>query len=210
MEVVPEVSESVELVQVHRAGALCLGGGLLGVGEGIVTLSWSPQVPDERFSYPFDEFWFVIAELAYAFQHLLLVAAGLALLWLPAVRASRAARIATRVAVSGLVLLVVAELSALCLYDAEMDSSLTTVITSLFTLPDPADRRRPHGRGSRTASTGCRWRDAGALAARRRSSPGRLRLRGARTDGEPTRPGWPSRYRRLDAALRCRRLRPHP
>lgn len=122
-------------MQVRRAGAVCLGGGLLGVIEGVVTLAWSPQVPEERFSYPFDEFWFVIAELAYAFQHLLLVAGGVALLWLPVVRASRVALIATRVAVTGLVLLVVAELSALSLYDAAMDSSLTTVITSLFTLP---------------------------------------------------------------------------
>ena len=129
------MSATVERVQVRRAGALCLGGGLLGVVEGIVTLSWSPQVTEERFSYPFDEFWFVIAELAYAFQHVLLVAGGVALLWLPGVRASRAALIGTRVAVAGLVLLVVAELSALCLYDAAMDSSLTTVITSLFTLP---------------------------------------------------------------------------
>jgi hypothetical protein len=129
------MSVSVERQQVRRAGALCLSGGLLGVGAGIVTLLWSPQVPEERFSYPFDEFWFVIAELVYAFQHVLLVAGGVALLWLPAVRASRTARIATRVAVAGLVLLVIAELSALSLYDAAIDSTLTTVITSLFTLP---------------------------------------------------------------------------
>ncbi len=121
--------------RVRRAGAWCLGGGLLGVAEGFVTLAWPPQVTEERFSYPFDEFWFVIAELAYAFQHVLLVAGGVALLWLPTVRASRAARIATRVAVAGLILLVVAELSALALYDAAMDSTLTTVITSFFTLP---------------------------------------------------------------------------
>jgi hypothetical protein len=133
--VVPEVSTDVEGVRLRRAGALCLAGGLLGVVEGIVTLSWSPQVDEERFSYPFDEFWFVVAELAYAFQHALLVAGGVALLWLPAVRASRVARVAARTAVAGLVLLVVAELSALSLYDAAMDSTSTTVITSLFTLP---------------------------------------------------------------------------
>lgn len=132
---VPELSASLGSLQVRRAGTVCLGGGLLGVIEGIVTLSWAPQVPEERFSYPFDEFWFVIAELAYAFQHVLLLAGGVALLRLPVVRASRVALIATRVAVTGLVLLVVAELSALSLYDAAMDSTLTTVITSLFTLP---------------------------------------------------------------------------
>lgn len=121
--------------RVRRAGAWCLGGGLLGIAGVLVTLAWPHQVTEEWFSYPFDAFWFVIAELAYAVQHALLVAGGVALLWLPTVRASRAARIATRVAVAGLVLLVVTELSALCLYDQAMDSSLTTVVTSLFTLP---------------------------------------------------------------------------
>lgn len=120
---------------IRRAGALCLGGGLLGVAEVLVTLVWSPQVTEERFSYPFDAFWFVIAELSYVVQHALLVAGGVALLWLPTVLASRAARIATRVAVAGLVLLVVAELSTLALYDAARDSVLATVIETTFTLP---------------------------------------------------------------------------
>jgi len=121
--------------RVRRAGAWCLGGGLLGIAGVIVTLAWPHQVTDEWFRYPFDVFWFVIAELSYAVQHALLVASGVALLWLPTVRASRVARIAALVAVAGLVLLVVTELSALSLYDQAMDSSLTTVITSLFTLP---------------------------------------------------------------------------
>ena len=121
--------------RVRRAGAWCLGGGILGIAEVLVTLAWSPQVSEERFSYPFDAFWFVIAELSYAFQHVLLVAGGVALLWLPTVRASRAAQIATRVAVAGLVLLVVAELSTLSLYDAATDSTLATVIATSFMLP---------------------------------------------------------------------------
>lgn len=94
----------------------------------------------------------------------------MALLWLPTVRASRVALIATRVAVAGLVLLVVAELSALSLYDAAMDSSSTTVITSLFTLPilligtgltaaGVALRRHGAADGTRT-----RWLAAAVLA----------------------------------------------
>ena len=121
--------------RVRRAGAWCLAGGLLGAVEVLVTLAWSPQVTEERFSYPFDAFWFVIAELAYAAQHALLIAGSLALLWLPTVGASRAARIATRLAVAGLVFLVVAELSALALYDASTDSALATVIAASFMLP---------------------------------------------------------------------------
>jgi hypothetical protein len=121
--------------RIRLAGAWCFGGGLLGIAEGVVTLSWRPQVTEEWFSYPFDTFWFVIAELAYAVQHALLVPGAVALLWLPTVRASRAALIAARVAAAGLVLLIVTELSALSLHDQAMDSSLTTIITSLFAIP---------------------------------------------------------------------------
>lgn len=120
---------------VRRAGAWCLGGGLLGIAEGALTLAWSPQVPEDQFSYPFNDFWFVVAELSYALQHLLLVAGGVALLWLPAVRTSRTARIATQTAVTGLALLVVMELAALSLYDAAKDSTIATVVATLFTLP---------------------------------------------------------------------------
>ena len=121
--------------RVRRLGAWCLVGGLLGVAEGVITLAWPHQVTEERFSYPFDAFWFVIAELSYAAQHLLLIAGALALLRLPIVSATQAARIATRVALAGLVLLVVAELSALALYDAATDSALATVIATCFMLP---------------------------------------------------------------------------
>ena len=121
--------------RVRRLGAWCLAGGLLGAAEGVITLAWPHQVTEERFSYPFDAFWFVIAELSYAAQHLLLIAGALALLRLPIVSATQAARIATRVALAGLVLLVVAELSALALYDAATDSALATVIATSFMLP---------------------------------------------------------------------------
>lgn len=121
--------------RVRRAGAWCLAGGLLGIAEGIATLSWPLQVTEDWFAYPFDTFWFVIAELAYSVQHALLVPGAMALMWLHTVRASRTALIATRVAALGLVLLIITELSALSLYDQPMDSSLTTIITSLFTIP---------------------------------------------------------------------------
>ncbi len=120
---------------IRRAGAWCLGGGLLGAAQVLVTLAWSPQVSDDRFSYPFDPLWYFVAEASYALQHMLLVPGGLALLSLPAVRASATARIATQAAVTGLVLLVIMELSTLSLYDAAKDSTLATVIATLFLLP---------------------------------------------------------------------------
>lgn len=120
---------------IRRAGAWCLGGGLLGVVEVLVVLAWPPQVSDDRFSYPFSSLWYFVAEASFALQHMLLVPGGLALLSLPAVRASATARIATQAAVTGLVLLVVMELSTLSLYDAARDSALATVIATLFLLP---------------------------------------------------------------------------
>ena len=120
---------------IRRAGAWCLGGGLLGAMEVLVTLAWSPQVSEDRFSYPFNSLWYFVAEASYVLQHMLLVPGGLALLWLPAVRASATARIATQAAVTGLFLLVVMELSTLSLYDAARDSTLATVIATLFLLP---------------------------------------------------------------------------
>jgi hypothetical protein len=120
---------------IRRAGTWCLGGGLLGAAEVPVVLAWTPQVSDDRFSYPFNSLWYVVAEASFALQHMLLVPGGLALLWLPAVRASATARIATQAAATGLVLLVIMELSALSLYDAAKDSTLATVIATLFLLP---------------------------------------------------------------------------
>ncbi|MGH8893505.1 MAG: hypothetical protein ACRDWY_09410 [Actinomycetes bacterium] len=129
------VTPDSRALQIRRAGAWCAAGGLLGIVEGIVTLSWPHQSTGEWFRYPHSEFWFVIFELAYAFQHVLLIAGGIALLWLPAVRASRTALIAARVAVAGLALLVVTELSAIALYDQRIDSPLATAIATSFMLP---------------------------------------------------------------------------
>ena len=120
---------------IRRAGAWCLGGGLLGVAEVLVVLAWPPQVSADRFSYPFNSLWYFVAEASFVLQHMLLVPGGLALLWLPAVRASSTARVAAQAAVTGLVLLVIMELSALSLYDEATDSTPATVIATLFLLP---------------------------------------------------------------------------
>jgi hypothetical protein len=123
------------VMSIRQAGAWCLGGGLLGAAEALAVLAWSPQVSGDRFSYPFNSPWYFVAEACFVLQHMLLVPAGLALLSLPAVRASSTARIAAHAAVAGLVLLVITELSALSLYDAATDSTEATVITTLFLLP---------------------------------------------------------------------------
>lgn len=120
---------------IRRAGVWCLGAGLVGGAQAIIMLAWPPQVPDDRYSYPFTGFGFVVAQTSFFLQHLPLVVAVATLLWLPAVRASRTARVATGTAVIGLMLLSVLELVTIVAHDATTDSSLATLVNNLYGPP---------------------------------------------------------------------------
>jgi len=120
---------------VRRAGVWCLGAGLVGAAQAIILLAWSPQVSDDRYSYPFTGFGFVVAQASFFLQHLPLVVGVVALMWLPATRASRTARIATGAAAVGLMLLTAMELITIVAYDAATDSSLATLINNLYGPP---------------------------------------------------------------------------
>jgi hypothetical protein len=120
---------------VRRAGLWCLGAGLVGAAQAIILLAWSPQVPDERYSYPFTGVGFVVAQASFFLQHLPLVLGVAALLWLPGARASRIARIATGAAAVGLVLLAVNELITIAAYHAATDSPLARLVNNLYGPP---------------------------------------------------------------------------
>ena len=120
---------------VRRAGVWCLGAGLVGAVQAIVLLAWPAKVPDDRYSYPFAGFGFVVAQTSFFLQHLPLVAGVAVLLWLPAVRDSRTARFATATAAVGLVLLTVLELVTIVAHDATTDSSLATLVNNLYGPP---------------------------------------------------------------------------
>ena len=49
---------------VRRAGAWCLGAGLVGAAQAGILLAWSPQVSQDRYSYPFTGLGFVVAQIA--------------------------------------------------------------------------------------------------------------------------------------------------
>lgn len=120
---------------VRRAGVWCLGAGLVGAAQAIIMLAWPAQVSDDRYSYPFAGFGFVVAQTSFFLQHLPLVVGVAALLWLPEARASRTARIAIGAAAVGLMLLTVLELVTIVAYDATTDSSLATLVNNLYGLP---------------------------------------------------------------------------
>ena len=90
---------------VRTAGAWCLAAGLVGAAQAAVVLAWPKQVPVDRFSYPFTSAGFVVAQATFALQHVPLVFGVAAIGGLPAVRASRTARIGVIGAVVGLALL---------------------------------------------------------------------------------------------------------
>ena len=120
---------------VRRSGVWCFGAGLVGAVQAIILLTWPAQVPDDRYSYPFADFGFVVAQTSFFLQHLPLVVAVASLLWLPAVRDSRTARLAIATAAVGLVLLTVLELVTIVAHDATTDSSLATLVNNLYGPP---------------------------------------------------------------------------
>ncbi|MCY7402896.1 MAG: hypothetical protein LH477_18450 [Nocardioides sp.] len=120
---------------VRRAGVWCLGAGLVGAAQALILLAWVPQVSDNRYSYPFTGFGFVVAQTSFFLQHLPLIVGVAALLWLPAARTSWTARIATGAAAVGLMLLTAMELITIVAYDAATDSSLATLVNNLYGPP---------------------------------------------------------------------------
>lgn len=126
----PTTSRSVQ-----QAGRWCLVAGLVGAGQAIILLAWPPQVSADRYSYPFTGLGFLLAQTSFFLQHLPLIVAVAALLWLPALRASRTARIGTKVAVLGLIWLTVNELVTIAAYDAATDSAVATWVTNLYGPP---------------------------------------------------------------------------
>lgn len=120
---------------VRLAGFWCLAAGMLGAAQAAIVLAWSPQVPAGRFSYPFTGAGLALAQVSFFLQHLPLIAGVAALLLLPAVGASRAARIGTRTAVVGLLALAMNELVTITAYDAATDSHHATLVESLYGPP---------------------------------------------------------------------------
>lgn len=120
---------------VARAGAWCLGAGLVGAVQAAVLLGWPEQVAEDRYSYPFTAGGHVLAQVSFFLQHLPLVIALAALLTLPGVRASRAARGGVITAVVGMALLTAMELVTTSAADVAVDSSRATLVNNLYGPP---------------------------------------------------------------------------
>ncbi|MBG6214772.1 MULTISPECIES: hypothetical protein [unclassified Cryobacterium] len=95
---------------------------------------YPPEVPPERFSYPFRSMGFTIAQLVFALQHVTMALLLVALMQTAAGR-SKLARGGLITAVSGLVLLTILELVAITAADAMMGDPLYLTITAVYGIP---------------------------------------------------------------------------
>jgi hypothetical protein len=120
---------------IRRAGAWCLGGGLLGVAQAAALLAWPHQVSESMFRYPLTTGWFITAQLSFAAQHLMLLAGVIALLRVEAIRSSRSARVAVSAASAGIALLTVLEVVAIWAYQEAEHSSRGNLVNDLYSIP---------------------------------------------------------------------------
>jgi hypothetical protein len=118
-----------------RRGRWCIAAALIGIGQGAAVLAWPHQVDNARFSFPLSTGWYVVAQGTFFLQHLPLIAAVGSLAALPAVRREKLARRALVAATAGLGLLALMELVAMSAATTANDSSLGTVIDSLYSVP---------------------------------------------------------------------------
>jgi len=118
-----------------RAGWVCFAGGLLGIAQGAFMLLVPPAVPFERFSYPLTPTGYVIAELTFALQHLMLVVGLVALARSAWAARSRLARVGYWMAAVALVLLAVVEIVALSAANAALTDPEAVLVVSLYGFP---------------------------------------------------------------------------
>lgn len=76
-----QLTSAPTTTRVTRAGILCIGGALVGVGGGLALAVIDPVVGLDRFSYPTGPVEFILFQLAFALNHVLMLLGVLAVGW---------------------------------------------------------------------------------------------------------------------------------
>jgi hypothetical protein len=122
----------VDEPSVRRAGAVCLGAGLLGAASGIFLAVVPGQVDEDVYSYPLAEGPFTAIQIFFFLQHVALLA-GLIGVWRAgALGRARLGVWGIIVASAGMALLAAVELLAIDAANAPYPSSRTDVLDSLY------------------------------------------------------------------------------
>lgn len=108
---------------VHTAGLLCLAGAVIGVAGGLVTAFIAPSVGIDRYSYPYGPTGYVIAEVSFALNHVLLLIGILAVARSGATGSGRLGRVGVRISIAAMALLTLCELVSIGLLNSPYQSS---------------------------------------------------------------------------------------
>jgi hypothetical protein len=113
---------------VAKLGLVGLVAGILGVVQALVVMVTPPQVSPDRFSYPFEATGYVLAEISFTVQHLLLIAIVLGLARLERRSPARLTRVGLWVTGLGLLALSGCEVLTLGAVEASVTSSIAMTI----------------------------------------------------------------------------------
>lgn len=117
---------------VRLAARLCLIGAVIGVVSALVTGFVPPAVADDRYSYPYTPKGFVVAQLVFLLNHVLLLVGILGLSRSGAAGPGRLGRSGLRIAVAGMGLLSLCEIRALTLLNVGYPSPPTDFLDIFF------------------------------------------------------------------------------
>jgi hypothetical protein len=121
--------------RIRTLGLVCLAGGLLGAASVVPMLAVPPMVGADRFSYPFDASWHIVAQVFFALQHLTLLAGVVGLATYCGRYGSRLVRAGLVVAGLGVVTLVGCEVLAATAANEPSDSPWAMTVGSFYGVP---------------------------------------------------------------------------
>lgn len=127
-----EPSSSTHSSFVVRAGWLCAIGGIMGVVSGLITAFIPPALEPDRYSYPYSSTGFLIAQVVFIVNHLLLLAGIVGVARSGANGTTRSGRMGVWSAAIGMVALTLCEVRALTLVDEPYPSPSTETLDAFF------------------------------------------------------------------------------
>ncbi len=113
---------------VRMAGWLCLAGAIIGVIGGLVTAFIEPAVGPDRYSYPYTPTGYVLAELTFILNHVLLLVGVLGLARSGAAGTGRLARVGLWASAIALVALTLCEVASIARADSAYPTPRTDAL----------------------------------------------------------------------------------
>lgn len=117
---------------VRYAGLACCWSGLAGLAAAVALIMVTPAVGEDRFNYPLHPTAFVVVQVLFFLQHVLLISGQLSLSRSGALGSSKAGQVGIKIAIVGTAALALSELWAISAADAAYPSRQTSIIESSF------------------------------------------------------------------------------